>query len=871
MRRLLGGAWHPDIPVTLHEVLTDARQRFGVVGGCVVALAEMIDLAKVAASERLGHKTPITGGAAPPSPSSKNSWSARSMIDDLRNGWIRIVRHPRAAAGVVALMALAIGVTSAMFSIVDAFLLSPAPFRNADTLHRVGALVPRGGKPLSDAEMLRILRDERVFDTVFATGLNAPGEIEGPTGIKMQRGSWVPPGVFAELGVRPLLGREFQPGEGAEGNSAQVLLSEQVWRDQFNADPAVVGSTIRVSNEPVLVVGVMPAHLRFPIRGEGIWRPYDADRPSAAAMRTQLLLFARRPASMPVAAANERASAALRSATGIDYTVDLGSPSSGLLDAYSRESIVTLAIGVGLLFLLLCLNVTNLILARTAGRQVEFGVCSALGASRGRLMRQAFFENVALGIAGAVAGLALAIVLVQLAANWLPADLEWRTLNPLDVDLRVVMATSAFGVLATVLAGVPAAWLGTRGDVNRTLQISTRSGSGHRTASRTSTVLLIGEMAIAVALLAAAGLQVRSFVNLTNADRGVDASRVQVASLTMPERLFPDPAARATIVETLESRLAALPGVERTTYAQGIPPQGGSIHFSYRITSDIPDFTPVEVPFMFGYSVSSGFLGTLGIQVLAGRDFRDDDSADTAVISQSLARAVFGDADPVGRAFTFSKTTYRIVGVAEEIRNTLTDPRQDYPELYTHRSPVAPRAPSSVAIAIRCADPCASQASLREVLSTAQAGVELRSLAPLSDSFMAQLSRPQTATTVASGFAMLALIATAVGLFGIMSQSVTRRRREFGIRAAVGAAPDQLRRLVLAGALRVCGVGLVMGVGAGWALGRWLESVQYGVSFFDPLTWVSVGLLVSVVSIIACWVPARRAMTTDPVSLLRES
>lgn len=870
MRRLLGAAWHPDIPATLRATITDARRRRGIFASWYVALAETTNLAKTAASHRLGLRPSITGGARPPHNSRPNR-SFRPMLDDIRHGWIRLVRQPRAALGVIALVALAVGVTSAMFSIVDAFLLSPAPFREPHTLHKLGVVAPQGTRPVSDQEVLRILRDHRVFDAVLVAGLNAVGVVEGRHGTTPRSGGWVPPGLFAELGVRPLLGREFEPGEGVEGNSNQVLLSEQVWREQFDADPAVVGQTIGISDQPMLVVGVMPAHLRFPIRGEGIWRPYDVDRPPTDATRTQLLLFARRASTMPVADAETRAAVALREATGVDYRVELAVPSSGMLDPYSRESITILATGVALLFLLLCLNVTNLILARTASRQVEFGVCAAMGASRWRLLRQAFLENVALGVVGAIAGLALAVLLIHLAATSMPKDLAWRTLNPLDVDARAVVVTSMLGVLATLLAGLPAAWLGTRGDVNRSLQQATRGGSAHRTARFTQTTLLVGEIALAVALLAAAGLQLRSFINLATADRGLDTSRVLSTRVTLPEKQFPGAASRYAVFSELESRLASLPGVARTSLAPGLPPDGGSIHFSYKVTTDVAAATPVEIPFMFGYRVPAGLFDTLGLRIVSGRDFLDDDGADAAIISRRLAQAVFGDTEPVGHRMTFSTVTHTIVGVAEEVRNTLSDPREDYPELYTHRSRALRTAGTSAVLAIRCADPCASQASLQAVLADAQPGITVAPVAPIGDAFMAQLARPQTATTVATGFASLALFATAVGLFGIMSQSVARRRREFGIRAAVGAEPQQLRRIVLRDALRICASGLALGVGAGWALGRWLESVQYGVSFFDPVTWIAVGLIVSFVTIAACWSPARRAMRTNPVALLRES
>jgi predicted permease len=548
-----------------------------------------------------------------------------------------------------------------------------------------------------------------------------------------------------------------------------------------------------------------------------------------------------------------------------------------MIDEYSRESIQALGVGVGLVFLLLCANVTNLIMARTTARRQEFGVCAALGASRARLLRQVFLENVAIGVCATILGLGLAYGLVTLAQRTLPEDLLWRTLNPLDVDLRTVAATSAVGMLAVLLAGLPSAWFGTRTDANETLQQSSRGGTDTPTSRRLSRALLVVEVAMAVALLASAGLQVRSFVNLVTADRGLDSNRVLIAKFSLPATATPDPASQAVMASLIEDRLRALPGIEGLTRASNIPPDSGAIHFSFDVQTTAPGAAPIRVDLMRSYYVAPKFFEIFGIALLQGRGFEPGDDEGAAVLSETLARKLFGDGSALGQSFSFGKQSYHVVGVAREIRNSLTDPRQDAPEFYSPwyrvRTPgTAPSAPLSnnLTFGIRCAEPCASQESIRAAVEQASAAIKTTSIYPLSRDFMEQLSRPRVAAVIATLFASLALFATAAGLYGVLAYVVSRRRREFGIRAALGAEPSALRLAVIADGLRVTTVGVLVGVAAGWTLSRWLASVQFGVTFFDPATWLVVVATVGVIALVAAWRPATNAMRVDPSEMLRE-
>jgi putative ABC transport system permease protein len=823
---------------------------------------ELLDLLRTTIRGRLGLAVPITGGHAP-RPTRKGGSTMLPLLDDALNGWRRLARQPRAALGAIALLTLAIGVTSAMFTVVDAFIVRPAPFRDPDTLAQVW--IQRGSVRL-DVPIVRAWRDSGHFASVLPTVINVVGEFDGPNGPDERMGARVTPGTFADFGVSPMLGREFIPGEGADGNDDYVLLSAELWQEVFASDPGIVGKLVNMSGRPTVVVGVMPPRLRFPIRGGGMWRALDLDRPPAVAARTQLMAFVRRAPGMPQADADRLAGEVVTRLSG-SATV-ASRPLGSQIDDYSRESMISLAIGVGLVFVLLCANVTNLILARTSARRAEFGICSALGASRRRLLRQVLLENVAIGICATMLGLGLAYALVALARVALPEDLLWRTLNELNIDPRAVFATSAIGFLAVLLAGIPAAWLGTRTNVHAAIGQS-RGGTDTAGSRRLTRGLLVVEVAMAVAVLASAGLHVRSFVNLVNADRGMDTSRVLVASIALPGTAGTTGTSASVIASDIESRLRALPGIERVTRASNVPPDQGSLHFRFSVQTDLPDTPPVSVELMRSYYVTPGFFDTFGIQLAEGRSFEYGDDVRTVVVSEKLGQQLFGDFSPVNRTITLWKDTYRIVGVATEIRNSMTEPREDHPEFYMLWTPSA-AAVKTMTFGIRCASPCASAESIRQAIASMSAGIEVTAMRPLSDDFLEQLSRPRTAAVVASAFSGLALLATAAGLYGVLAYAVSRRRREFGIRAALGAHPADLRRLVLRDGLVVTIAGVFTGLGAGWGLARWLASVQYGVTFFDPLTWSIVTVTVVTVAIAASWTPARTAMRVDPSEMLRE-
>jgi putative ABC transport system permease protein len=862
---------------TYRMACTAVRQDSGRFRLFMHVLAELIDLLKSGWRARFSSPLPITGGVAPHTPPSEKR-AMHSWLQDFSNAWRRLLREPRAAVGSVLLLALAIGVTSAMFTVVDAFIVRPAPFRQPEQLVQLWPKQASGGSRTTFSTA-RAWRDSGIFEFVSPVVINAQGEFQGAAGPVTRSGARITPGLFAALGIAPMLGREFVSGEGREGAENVVILSSAAWRDFFGSDPSVVGKTVTISEKPVVIVGVMPDGFRFPHRGDGLWWPLDMDAPSAAAGQSQVLVYARLRGSMPAAEAERLATPVVAAQFGSGASTQVRPISAGLMDDYSRQSIQALGVGVGLVFLVLCANVTNLIMARTTARRQEFGVCTALGASRSRLLRQVFLENLAVGICATALGLGLAYGLVAIAQATLPEDLLWRTLNPLDVDVRTMAATSAAGMLSVLIAGLPSAWFGTRADANEALQQGSRGGTDAPASRRLTRTLLVVEVAMAVALLASAGLQVRSFVNLMTADRGLDSDRVTIARFSIPGTATPDPASMSVMSSAAEERLRALPGVEDVVRVSNLPPDTGSIHFEFDVQTNVPGAAPVRVQTMRSYYVAPRFFGIFGIPLVEGREFEPGDDAGAAVLSETLARRLFSEGSAVGQTFSFGKQNYHVVGVAKEIRNSLTDPRQDAPEFYspwirTAASSGAPAPPPRVralTFGIRCAEPCASSQSIRTAVEQVSAAITTTEIYPLSRDFMEQLARPRVAAIVATLFAGLALFATAAGLYGVLAYVVSRRRREFGIRAALGAEPSTIRLAVIRDGIRVTAIGVAAGVAAGWALSSWLASVQFGVTFFDPITWLVVIAGTLAITVLASWRPASTAMRVDPSEMLRES
>ena len=792
------------------------------------------------------------------------SW-VDSVWQDARHALRSLWRQPGPGLAAVAMLGVGIGLTTAMFTLVDALILRPVPFDEPDDLAFVYMGNERGGRTTVAPGVLRAWRESPAFTGAEAANPDtALIEIEGTV---VNRGiARITPGLFDLLGgVQPVRGRMFDTSDGRVGTADRVLLSEDLWRTLYDADPAVVGRRLMVDGESLVVVGILPSEFRFPSWDTVIWRAADFHAPPSAGGQNPMV-YVRFAASVPREDALRVATESARAADPRNAElVPRVEPLAGLvLDSYYARAVPMLAGGVVLVFLVLCANVCSLLLARLTGRQREFGMRSALGASRVRLVRQAFVEHSVLAGFSVIAGIGIGWALVSLARAFLPEAFLLRTLNPLNVDARALVVTSALGVIAMFAAGLLPAWLGTRVDVDVSLRVTDRGGTETRPARMMTRVLLVGEIAFACALLVGATLLVRSFVNLANADRGLETRGVVMAWLGMSGPELSDPAARAAAARAVETEVRELPGIQQVAWSYGAPPDGGVRSWG-DWQSDAPG-APAVNTMLERYRVGPEFFELYGIPLLLGRAVQPFDPLGTVVVGERLAGMLWPGLNPIGRSFAFQEERFQVVGLAREIHHPSLDARLDRPEFY---EPFAGFG-SNAKLSLRCMGTCPDTARVRQRLAAGHPGVRVLDVQMLEHVYVEQLARPRAAAALSLTFAGVAVLAAAGGLFSVLSYAVRRRRREFGIRAAMGASPHRIQRLVLREGVTVALVGVTLGTVAAWAGGRGLASLQYGVTVTDPLSWTVVLGFLACTTLAASWLPARRAMRANPVRLLRD-
>jgi predicted permease len=789
------------------------------------------------------------------------------MIDDFRHAVRRLRSGPSTSAAAVAMLALGIGLTTAMFTVVDALILRPVPFHDPDRLARLYMGTDRGGRTVVAPAVLDAWRASPAFEG--AEGAN-PGTsiVEMPAGPTTKPSARVTVGLFSMLGVQPIRGRLFDATEGRAGTDDRAILSEDLWNTVFHRDPRLVGRTVAIDGRPMTIVGILPAEFRFPEWNTVIWTPIVYGAPPPLLAKEQPRPYVRIAAGVPQADALRAATEAAHAADGSTATLKaIALPMAGQrLDPYYEHAVPLLAGGAVLVFLVLCANVSSLLLARLTARGREFGMCAALGASRGRLLRQALFESGVLGAIGAIAGVGLAWLLVSLTRTYLPEAFLIRTLNPVNIDLRALGIATTAGVLATIGAGLLPAIIGTRAGSGSSLRAVERSGTESRAARVLTRTLLVGEVAFACMLLVGATLLVRSFTNLLRVDRGIDVEGVIAAWVSIPADAFPAREATVVMAARLAEEVRALPGVQHVAWSYGTPPDGGSFS-SGDWQPDTPGAPPVNM-MVESYGVGPEFFDLYRIPLLKGRTFRPQDTPSDVIAGERLAAALWPGEEPVGRSFSYGKETLRVIGVAREIHFPALDSRLDRPEFYR---PFARGVSERYAsLNLRCGDACPDVAVVRQRLLAVHPAIGVYDVGPVERDYLESLARPRAAAALAFAFAAIAMVAAAGGLFSVLSYAVGRRRREFGIRTALGAAPARIRRLVARDALAVAAAGVAVGSAGAWMLASWLAAIQFGVSLGDPLGWVVVIGVIAATTMAAAWRPAQLAACVDPAALLRE-
>ncbi|MEX2662263.1 MAG: ABC transporter permease [Vicinamibacterales bacterium] len=778
---------------------------------------------------------------------------------------------------VIVIMALGIGATTTLFSVTYGVLMKPLPWPQADRLVVVketrGGNRPRFGS-FSNAAYLAWREQASTIDGLAAWS-SSMATLTGVGEVERIRVATATASLFPVLGARPLLGSFFTDEDERAQPSAVVVLSERLWRQRFSADPAIVGRSIQLDGRPRTVVGVLPDHLAYPDRETLAWVPFHV-RPATGNFLSMFEAIARlRPGAAPSQAVAE-GSARGRDVpdTGMTTMAIFGGngpveisavPLHEALTTDVRRPLVVLLAAVVLLLVTAVANIASLQLARATARRREMAIRAALGAGAARVTRQLVIESLLLGLTGGAAGVALAVLLHRVLPSMLPADFPRVT----DVGLGVPVIAFSFAlcVLASVAFGAAPALRARRLNLVESLSDDGAAPAGARTrTARVRLLIMAGQVAIACVLLVGAALFGRSFVELLHADRGFDPSSVLTARLQLPNFAF-TAERRSELVAAVVERLRAVPSVTFVTYSNG-PPLGifGGSAFTM-------DARQVQAS---SRDVDPGYFAAMGMRILSGRDFSDEDVASgrpVFVVNRTFARQYLSDR-PVGQHVRVSfreggPEPWEIIGIVDDVLHRgVTEPGE--PEIYLYRERHESRVAFAPTLIVRTSgDPASLAPTLRAIVRQQDPSVVVDSVMTMEERLMTGLARPRLYAVLLAGFAGLALVIAAVGLFGVMSYTVAQRSRELAVRSALGARRSDIVRLVLREGLTLTAVGLAAGLLLSAWLTRTIAALLYGVSEHDPLTYAAVPIVLLLAAALACIVPARRASRLDPLQVLK--
>jgi putative ABC transport system permease protein len=803
-----------------------------------------------------------------------------SMRQDINYAVRSLARSPGYTMMAIAVLALGIGATSAIFSFVDGVLLKPLPYRDPNRLVQVWEKSPQGDRNyVSALNFADWQRQQRVFEGIAAYS-TAPATLSTGTEPIQLDASRVSASYFEVFGGRAALGRTFVPGEDSEGRDNVVVLSHRVWRTRFGSDPAVIGRVITFDREPCTIVGVLPEHSPYDRGWTDVWRPL-AFGPGE---RTRDYHWLRVVARLAPGVTFEQAQADMDAiGAGIardypevkkDWGVRLDRLAERTVGANLAQSLRVLLGAVGLLLLLGCANLANLALARGMSREREVVVRAALGASRGRILRQFLAESVVLSAAGGALGAAAGYGMMRGLTLLLP-PLYLPREAAVAMDARALLFCTLVSVTTGLLFGIAPAFHASRVDLSGSMRGSSRGATADRSRSRFRHALIVAEVAIACVLLAGAGLLGRSFMAMQRIEAARDPDHVLTAWLIAPGSRFASPEEARVYYRGLLDRVRALPGVSAGALSTALPLEGWSDGMPFTIVGE-PDGNGGT-----GFKrVTPGYFNTVGLPIVRGRGLTEHDRKGTTpvvVINEALRAKYFASRDPIGARLQIQEIVpgqrslgpqipWEIVGVvANEHANGLTD--EPFPGSYVSLE----QAPSyGVAVLLRTvSDPSAAIAPLRAAVKDVDPNQPVSDISTVSEitaRFVA-LDRLRTALLVA--FSAIALLLSGVGVYSVISYSVAQRTREMGIRAALGASQFTLLGQVMGHAGVLALTGVVLGVGSALLLGRFLASLLFGVSPRDVPTLAAAGLTLAITAALAAWIPARRASRVDPMTALR--
>ncbi len=801
-----------------------------------------------------------------------------NFFQDLRYSFRMMAKKPAFTFIVVIALAIGIGATTAIFSVVNAVILRPLPYKNPDRLVMVWMNNTRMGidQDWHSYPNYADYRDQnQTFETIAAFNNRSFTLTDEGEPLRVF-GSWSTANLFDVLGVQPAYGRAFTLEEEEPGKDAVVVLSDGLWKRRFGSDPQIVGQQINLSGRNRTVVGVMPAGFSFPEKDTEAWVPI-ALSPERKAARSFFSFKAIGLLKQNVSLDQARADMAAIAAHTAEQFPDQEGYGSNLVALHQqvigsvRVAILALFAAVGFVLLIACANVANLLLARAATREREIAIRTALGAGRGRLVRQLLTESLTLSLAGGALGLLVAKFGLDALIALSPADTP--RLDSVGIDGRVLVFTLGVSLLTGFLFGLAPALQTSRPDLNSTLKEGGRGSGGSVRRNHVRSTLVVVEVALSLLLLVGAGLMIKSFIRLQQFDLGFNPERLVTMRVQLSGAKYSEGNQIADFYKQAVERITSLPGVESAGAISDIflSKTPNSTTFTIEGRPPVPDPERVEVPLD---AVTPAYFQTMGIPLIRGRLFDDldaDGKTPVVIINQTFVNRFFADEDPLGKRFCYGdpgpqNTWLTIVGVVGDMRRTGFDSEPRCETFLPHAQATS----TGMTMIVRAsADPANLIGAMRSriwEIDKDQAIYDIRTI----DAMLGQMMSQRRFNMMLFGIlAAVALILASVGIYGVISYSVTQRTHEIGIRLALGAAPADVMKMILRQGILLALAGVGLGLIASFLLTRFMATLLYTVSATDPATFALIAASLTGVALGACAVPARRALKVDPMVALR--
>jgi putative ABC transport system permease protein len=794
-----------------------------------------------------------------------------SILKDIRFGLRSLLKRPAFTAVAVITIGLGIGANSAIFSVVNAVLLRPLPYDDPSRL--ISFRSNQSAPELADVES-----QSKTFSKLGGMVLQPLAYTAGTEPIQLQIGQ-VTGGFFETLGVKPERGRFINSDDDKNGAPFVVVLSHEVWAKQFSSDEQILGKAIPLSGNMYTIIGVMPPMFVTPRVKTEAWTPVHVSNPVAANFRG--VHFLRTYGRLAPGVTLEQARAEMQiidqnlAATYPDESKNRNTVLYALHERIvgdTRQSLFILFAAVGFVLLIACANFANLLLARSAERQREFVIRGALGAGRWRLIRQLLTESVLLSLAGGAVAVGLAIWGTRLLLVLKPENLP--RLSEIAVDGRVLGFTLGISILTGLVFGLVPAWAASRGTVGDALKEGGRSTTAGNARQRLRSTFVVVELAVALVLLVGAGLLIKTFWKLRSVEPGFNPDHLLTMRVELPEGRYQDVASQTRFRKRVLAGMNSQPGVQAAMISE-LPLSGDSLDHNF-VIDNRPPIAPGDEPSLETRSVLGDYFNVMQIPLQRGRDFGpadfDEKAPRVGIANETLVRQYFQNEDPLGKRIRWARNPQiewiEIVGVVGDVKHFGLDLPEE-PALYTPYTQINPWKRWMSIAARTQADPAATAQTLKQEIWKVDSQLPVTKLEPMSEVAATSFAARRFNMTLLSLFAGLALVLAAIGIYGVMSNAVTQRTHEIGIRLALGARAIDVLKLVISNGMTLVIIGVVVGLGGAFALTRLMTALLFGVTPMDGLTVATVSAVLIGVAFLACYIPARRATKVDPLVALR--